>query len=247
MLHALTGTALLQAWEMGERRHAIDRALVLLWAGHPDGHPPQTLAELTIGQRDALLLDLRAATLGDQMAAHAVCPECEAELEFPLCVSELRDPAQPMDATATFSRQLDDWQVRLRCPNSRDLADTARRDDPLAARASLLERCVVDARDSDGRSTPVAELPDTVLDAIASALAERDPQADIRIDLVCPDCGHCWQLGFDIAAFLWDELAASAQRLLREVARLARGFGWSEADILAMTPARRGAYLGLLG
>ena len=36
---------------------------------------------------------------------------------------------------------------------------------------------------------------------------------------------------------------ARAQRLLMEVHLLARAYGWREADILGMSPARRNAYL----
>jgi hypothetical protein len=38
-------------------------------------------------------------------------------------------------------------------------------------------------------------------------------------------------------------VAARAQRLLMEVHLLARAYSWRESDILAMSPARRNAYL----
>jgi hypothetical protein len=51
---------------------------------------------------------------------------------------------------------------------------------------------------------------------------------------------------FDIGAFLWEEIAAQARRLLREVHTLARAYGWREADILVMSAARRQAYLEMV-
>jgi hypothetical protein len=51
---------------------------------------------------------------------------------------------------------------------------------------------------------------------------------------------------FDIVSFFWTELSAQAKRLLREVHTLARGYGWREADILAMSARRRQLYLDLV-
>ena len=70
-----------------------------------------------------------------------------------------------------------------------------------------------------------------------------DPLTDVRIGLACVKCGHDWAVGFDPAAFLWTELDALARRLLDQVHRLAKAYRWAEADILAMTAARRAAYL----
>ena len=64
--------------------------------------------------------------------------------------------------------------------------------------------------------------------------------------LNCPTCGNQWQLFFDIAAFLWLKIEMQARRLLREVHTLARAYGWREADILALSPWRRQAYLEMI-
>jgi hypothetical protein len=90
------------------------------------------------------------------------------------------------------------------------------------------------------------ELPNDLLAALAAEMAARDPQAEILLDLTCPACGTPWQALFDVAAFFWAEVAAEAKRLLREVDALARAYGWREADILALSPRRRQAYLELI-
>ena len=82
-----------------------------------------------------------------------------------------------------------------------------------------------------------------VVDAIVAHMAQADPQADIQLSLVCPQCGHQWQAAFDIASFFWSEINAWANRMLREVHILASRYGWSETDILAMSPWRRQFYL----
>jgi hypothetical protein len=44
---------------------------------------------------------------------------------------------------------------------------------------------------------------------------------------------------------VWTELRAHARRLLREVDVLARAYGWTEPDVLALDERRRAAYLEL--
>ena len=85
-----------------------------------------------------------------------------------------------------------------------------------------------------------------MLAALAAEMSARDPQAEVLLDLTCPGVRREWQAVFDIAAYFWAELAAEAKRLLREVDALARAYGWREADILALSPRRRQAYLELV-
>ena len=49
----------------------------------------------------------------------------------------------------------------------------------------------------------------------------------------------------DVVRLLTERVAEQAQGLLADVAMLAAAFGWSEGDVLAMSPARQRAYLGL--
>jgi hypothetical protein len=66
------------------------------------------------------------------------------------------------------------------------------------------------------------------------------------VNLACPECGHAWQERLDVDAFLWAQLSARARKLLVEVHTIASAYGWGEAEILAMHPMRRQAYLELL-
>ncbi|MCA8929894.1 MAG: hypothetical protein KDC18_17680, partial [Alphaproteobacteria bacterium] len=79
--------------------------------------------------------------------------------------------------------------------------------------------------------------------AVAAAVESLDPLAAIVFALTCPECGTAFETPFDPPAFVWQELAAVASRLLWEVDQLARAYGWPEADILALSPLRRRAYL----
>jgi hypothetical protein len=50
----------------------------------------------------------------------------------------------------------------------------------------------------------------------------------------------------DNAGILWREVALAARRLLAEIHRLARAYGWSEQAITAMSATRRATYLEML-
>ena len=88
-----------------------------------------------------------------------------------------------------------------------------------------------------------AELTPEEVGGLAKAREEHDPQAEVVLTFTCPACQHGWQALFDVGTFFWTEVASAARRLLREVDALARAYGWSEAAILALSPARRQAYM----
>jgi hypothetical protein len=49
-----------------------------------------------------------------------------------------------------------------------------------------------------------------------------------------------------VAALLWVEVEAGAIALVQDVHLLAAAYGWSEAEVLGLGPARRRAYLELV-
>ncbi len=225
---------LIGAWERGAAQHPVDRALTLLAAARPELTCAE-LAALSIGRRDAELFALREALFGRRLDCFALCPRCDARLEFTLDTRALAAGDAPEDKTEQ-EIELDGRRLLFRAPNSFDLAAAAQAGEAAAARRLLLQRCLT-AEESAG------EIGESALEAAAKKLAAAQAQADITLAVACADCGYRWQLGFDIAAFLWLEVNALARRHLRDVHTLARAYGWSEADILAMGPARRQFYL----
>ena len=63
----------------------------------------------------------------------------------------------------------------------------------------------------------------------------------------CASCAHAWRASFDIVAFFWSEIDAWAERVLRDVHRLAAAYGWSEREILGLSAWRRHRYLEMVG
>src|SRR5664279_1163883 len=88
-MDALSASEVLTAWEHGLHARPLQRAMQLLSLRFP-GQPVGELAKLSIGQRDAALLDLRLATFGRQISGKVVCPKCGERLELALDIDQLR-------------------------------------------------------------------------------------------------------------------------------------------------------------
>ncbi|MCC6729954.1 MAG: hypothetical protein IT208_11515 [Chthonomonadales bacterium] len=234
---------LLQAWERARHHSAPRRALALLEAAAP-GEPPERLASWSVGRRDAALLGLRERLFGPAIAALADCPACGERNEVAFEAASIRLPRGPAEAVPL---EVGGLRLRLRPVDSGDLLALAA-DRPADARRYLAERCCLSASRMDCSERPAepaaaCELPPEAMDAVSERLAEADPQADVRLALHCARCERAWEEPFDIATFLWVEVEEWARRTLHEVHLLASAYGWREADILAMSPSRRAAYL----
>ncbi len=241
-MRALTAPDILRVWEQGQPQHPVDRALTLLVTGCPE-RTWEELASLSVGQRDAALLDLREGTFGPVLNCYEECPRCGEGLEFALTTNHIRIPSSPEGEKKECVLAFEDWEVKFVLPTSIDLAAIADSTGVEEARMLLMRRCVLESG-RGGAAVPFEELPGELLLRLAARVAECDPQAEVLLDLSCPVCSHAWQSVFDIVSFFWREICSQAKSLMCEVHTLARAYGWCEADILSMSPSRRQFYLG---
>jgi hypothetical protein len=242
-MKTLDASELLQVWERGAGSAPALAILPLLLAACPE-IPPERLPQLTVGERDALLLTQREWMFGSQIEATATCIQCGERLEFSLTIDDIRampalTDASDLGQTAPLSAKMEEYQVEFRLPT---IADTQN----IINLEQILERCLIVASKANEHQA-ASELPSTVIEAISHQMAAADPQADVQLALNCPTCQHEWLATFDIATFLWEEIHTWAQRTLLEIHQLARAYGWSEAEILALSPARRQIYLSMIG
>lgn len=265
-MHALTALDLLNIWERGEGLHSVDRALTLLVSACPEMSWNE-LTHLSIGERDTLLLILRELTLGRRLDGVSVCPACGERLEFSLDITDLQhgagDNILGMNTSISSSGTTDSnvseqaalpegflevegVAIRFRLPNSLDLAAIAGCTDTTAGRELLLQRCLLQAR-KDEVEIATNALPSSIYEKLVAQMSACQPAADLILELDCPNCSHRWSTILDIASFFWAEVTALARQLLREVHVLARSYGWTETDILAMSANRRALYLELVG
>jgi hypothetical protein len=237
-MQSLSAADILGLWEQGAGLHTIDQALLVLSFAFPE-HDYEYLATLALGCRDLLLLEVHRRIFGDRLEAYTECPECQEPLEFSLSCALLSGDLIPGEAL-TKNVTIHGSDFILRSPNSRDAAAAAASENLDSARKVLLDLCAVPAADT---AQIIDALPEPTRAAIAGELAAMDPRAETLLDLACPACAHAWQGVFEIMTFLWTKIRARARRLLQEVDVLARVYGWSEADILAMSETRRGWYV----
>lgn len=247
-MQALTALQLLAVWEQGVNRPPVQQALLLLAAALPALSPAE-LAQLTIGQRDKNLLALRTQLFGPQLTSVVACPVCGEKLEFTCHAADLQAQTGAEQGETLRWRNAT-YEICFRLPNSLDLTAVAPQTDPTgealaAIRSQLLARCLLSAS-RHNKAITVDQLPETIANKVITQMAEADPQADVQLALSCAACAHQWQAAFDITLFLWAEINAWAVRTLHQVHCLATAYGWSEADILAMSDWRRQSYLNLV-
>lgn len=248
-MKALMADELLSVWEQGLNQPPLQRMLILLTATFPELQP-ETLMKLSIGQRDLRLLLLRECLFGQQLLNTATCPKCNERIEWENSTEDFLGQSELINTTANeFDLNTDDYTIRFRLPNSLDIsAVTGSSIDIENANKTelhLLSRCLLNIEHC-GVSCDGNQLPDSIIQKLQQQLDKLDPQADIQIQLNCPDCSHTWEVLFDIASFLWVEVNDWAEKMLHIVHKLATAYGWSEREILHLSPVRRQLYLGML-
>ncbi|HEY2937226.1 MAG TPA: hypothetical protein VGJ25_11545 [Gaiellaceae bacterium] len=238
----LSATATIDLWEAAERLAPVERSLALAAAADASAPDVDELARLPLGRRDARLLGLHAALAGWSLEATAPCPACGEQGEFAVDASALL--AQAPETRAPVPVEADGFVVVWRPPDSRDVAAAASAGDAAAAESVLLGRCVTAVHGPDGE-IEAAALPTEVRDAVSRAMGDADPLAEVLVNVACPSCETVFIADVDVGGFVWAEVQALAQRLLREVDALARAYGWTEAEVLGLGERRRAAYLEL--
>ena len=229
-MRTLSQSELLDLWERGAGQLPVERALAVLGSVCEDDP-----AQLTWGECSARLFQLRAQVFGNEIAAVAKCPACGEGLEIAFSA-----PAgQHGGRRGSLALSAHGYEASFRLPNMRDLREAQQ------AENALLQRCILSVN-CGGKAAPAEELPEELVQAISEAMAGADPDAEVQLPLQCAQCHHAWKAEFDIESFFWSELQAWSGRMLNEVHRLAAAYGWSEAEILQLSPLRRHVYLDLI-
>lgn len=234
-MDALIESQILALWEAGRDCHPIDRGLRVLAVAMPD----VDIASRPVGWRTLSLLRLRRVTFGARLAACADCPACKSAMAFDLDLAALLDTLPAPPERASTDAMFDAHGAAWRLPSSRDQAQAAMAADCGTALAMLLRACRV------GSPTDAGLPQGAALDDIEARMEALDPAANIELSLRCADCGQTWTVALDADTCVWDDISLCARGLLRDVHRLARAYGWTEPQVLALGPARRAAYLEL--
>ncbi len=243
-MRSLTAFELLDVWERGQSQDSLRRALLLLAAAQEECSIGE-IAEWSIGERNAALLELRERVFGSRLTSRASCQQCGVDLEIDQDTRAFRSVSVQPTSTAHFLR-LNGYQLAYRLPNTNDLLAVSNAPDAASAQAVLIERLLL-SQETSPNKTVLAQHMSELAVTLDNAISQADPLAVIQFALSCPQCEHKWNAVLDIAEFFWKEIHAWALRILREIHTIASVYGWTETDILALSPQRRHAYLELIG
>ena len=236
-----TSSELLELWERAVATAPVERADVLVAAQLET--PPTSL-----GAHNAALLDLRARLFGSTQPLSSRCTMCGATTEFAIdCASLARALLPANDATLEQRLEADGYRIEFRLPVVADVRAASSRGDRDGFVRALLQRCITRCERDDGAVCDPESMPEAVAAAVSQRMEALEPGAAVSFDLTCPECDTRWTAPMDCGDVLWSELQVRAERLLLDVDALARAYGWSESQVLALSPTRRAAYLQLIG
>ncbi|HWC85628.1 MAG TPA: hypothetical protein VG388_03750 [Solirubrobacteraceae bacterium] len=241
-MDALSAAETLDLCEACEGLAPVERSLALACGG--SRLAVDEIAALPLGRRDAWVLELHGALGGGTLEATVPCAACGEEDEFELEPDALLARARERGERARV--EAEGCVVAWRPPDSRDVAAAGEQGSAEAAERVLLSRCVVHATGPAGEEVAGDELPPGTREALAAAMLASDPLAEVLVALVCPACEAAFTAELDVSAFVWSRLRARGQRLLGETHVLARAYGWTQAEVLALGDRRRHAYLELI-
>ncbi len=212
---------ILAAWEEAAPQSLPVRALYY-WR-LTDDRDLEVLADEPLGVRNRNLWALRQHLFGDNLEVVVRCPSCATLTELNLQISELPLPLPAQTQVSILG------QFKLRAVSSRDLLAALAEESPQV----LFERCV----------EPEGPLSPELKAQAEAALQTLDPGANLELYLSCAQCGQPSRHTCDPSDLLSRELHTWAQTRLHEVHLLAQAYGWTEREILHLSPARRRYYL----
>lgn len=236
---------ILYLWEIGQQLHPLDIALTILSITFPEKSWDE-LTKLSKGQRDALLLEIRKDIFGNYLKGLAQCEYCKEPLEIVFDTSVIASSNVYEEQKNEYNLSYSGYDVKFRLPNSIDLATIVGGMNLTQARSQLLKNCLLKVKRKD-KPFAFSKLPIKLIRIITDKMAELDPFAEIKLDVHCLMCGQRQDLILDIVSLLWSEISALALQVLHQVKVLARFYGWSEQEILAMSPIRRQKYIEMAG
>ena len=166
---------------------------------------------------------------GPELATVVACPACEALLDVPLrSTISRRETSEPEGEVRVRG-------VVVRAPTTADVLAALDSDDPAQTLRDRCETWPPDAHGDDELAARVAEAAERLAGA-----------AGVTARLTCPECGNDVEADVDVVRLLAERVADQARAVLADVVTLAAAYGWSEREILTMSPVRRRSYLDLV-
>lgn len=201
---------------------------------------PQLIRHLNLGDRVALILQVRKFVFGDTMQCVLNCPNCQEPLSIDISVNSLVQPPAK-SFTNEYSLKFEDFTLTLRPIEAADLEALTENCSSLNPKEKLVRLCIVSSKPALPE-----KLTEEFIVAVSSKLEEIDPQADIVLNLTCPSCNRPFQAPLDVESFFFEEMASRVKQLEKEIHWIALNYHWSEDSILSLPLAKRKRYIELI-
>ncbi len=241
----LTADEILELWDTTAGTPTLEKSLRLL-AKACSAENIAEIARLSIGDRDVRLLQIREWLFGNILRNKANCPKCAETIEWESNTDALHLQSFPQDLSVKdFQLKKNGYTVQFRSLNSLDLLKVMSAELNENSYRKVISECILSVK-KNNEDCSINDLPDFVWEALNDRMSKEDPQAEINMQLICPNCNYCWEMYFDIATYLWLEINTWVKKILEEVYWLARAFSWSEKQILGMSAHRRRLYLEMI-
>jgi hypothetical protein len=207
------------------------------------------IAEMTIGDRVAILLHLRKISFGNVAQLETRCLACQESIASDLDISELVKHAQVQPEVEYYNIKFEEYSVWARLPCGRDQGSIVQVEDHASdATTSNLDHARQIVKMCVTRSIPdlPEDLPNDLVQKISTKLEVLDPLANISLNMICPFCSHSFKMPFFVEHFLFQEIMMRQQQLEQEIHWLAFYYHWNENEILSLPITRRKRYVELI-
>ena len=227
-MQRLSAEKILAVWEAGRPQHALDRALTILAAASPEASR-EALADLSIGERDARLLQLRTLVLGPRAEGFAECPRCAERVEFPLDTAAFTPRPEgrlPRVQTLCDEIEMNGSTVRFRLPTSRDLAEVVAAPDSSQGLRRLVASCVFTPNELPTLPDESCRKPSAA--PCSKPIRRRKSCSVLPVPLAAMS-GNCFSISRN---FSGPRLPRRRSASCARSTLLARAYGWTEREIL---------------
>lgn len=201
----------------------------------------QTIRNLPVGDRIALILHLRKITFGNTLHCTIQCPNCTDNLSIDIPIDSILQPPKTNPQT-TYTIKFEEYTLKIRPITGTDLETiTLNQNTTPNLSEKLLRSCIT-------FSDP--HLPETISNQLQeqlnTKLSEIDLQADLTLNINCPFCNKNFQTPLDIEDFFFQEITSRYHQLEREIHWIALHYNWSEKNILSLPSSKRKRYVELI-
>ena len=200
----------------------------------------QTVRNLSVGDRIALIIHLRKITFGTMFYCTIHCPSCKDKLSVDIPIDQLLQPVYTNVQTA-YTIELEGYALKIRPITGLDLENIALNQNTSDLTEKLLTSCILVANPPLPKS-----LNNQLQEQISTELSKIDPQADLNLKVNCPNCNENFQIPIDIEDFFFKEVTTRYRQLEQEMHCIALHYNWDEKTILSLPLSKRKRYVELI-